>query len=337
MKKWTVMLIPHDRGSTRTLTVCNWHFGVVLGLLVVLTFSTTFFFERHQKIVARTRALQEAKTELEQKLANKSVEAAPVEKESMGEGELNKMKAELQAKYQQSISALVAELGKVHELEAQVRNKFDVAPRPVAAEDVAVTKGNGRGGSASRLGAFSFAAESDLMRPPHVIYGMMAPSADLILQEMRVRTKSLDSLLKDQTAKEDVVERQPGTWPLVASAGRITSRFGYRLDPFNRRIRHHAGTDIAAPTGTKVQATGRGVIVASGYDRDYGNLIIIDHGNGLETWYAHLSARLVKKGDKVERNDLIGKVGSTGRSTGAHLHYEVHTKGKAVNAEKYLN
>jgi murein DD-endopeptidase MepM/ murein hydrolase activator NlpD len=173
-------------------------------------------------------------------------------------------------------------------------------------------------------------------RPPHIIYGMSRPSADLILQEIRVRQRSLSELVVDGKAMVDKLNRIPSIWPLVNGAGKITSRFGYRRDPFHRRVRHHAGTDVAAPTGTKVHATAKGTVTFAEYDQFYGNLIKVDHGGGLETWYAHLSKITVGVGDVVERSTVIGHVGSTGRSTGAHLHYEVHVDGQPVDSEKYL-
>jgi murein DD-endopeptidase MepM/ murein hydrolase activator NlpD len=119
--------------------------------------------------------------------------------------------------------------------------------------------------------------------------------------------------------------------------GKITSRFGYRRDPFHFRLRHHDGVDISAPTGSQVVSTAKGRVTYSGYDGDYGNLVRVDHGNGIETWYAHLSERSVKQGQEVSRLDPIGKVGSTGRSTGSHLHFEVHVNGRKVDGEKYLD
>lgn len=116
----------------------------------------------------------------------------------------------------------------------------------------------------------------------------------------------------------------------------ITSRFGNRTDPFLGRLALHAGIDFRARTGTEVGATGAGTVVVAGRNGGYGNMVEIDHGNGLRTRYAHLSRTLVEVGDHVEADAPIGLSGSTGRSTGPHLHYEVRRDGKALDPMRFL-
>jgi len=118
--------------------------------------------------------------------------------------------------------------------------------------------------------------------------------------------------------------------------GKITSLYGRRRDPLNHRKAFHAGLDFRGDRGDKVHVTGCGVVKRSSYLRGFGNCIVVDHGNGYETLYAHLSKRLVTKGERVTRDQIIGLVGSTGRSTGTHLHYEVHYKNKTVDPVKFL-
>lgn len=337
MKKWTVMLIPHDRGSTQTLTISNVHCYTVVVLLAILTFATAFLFQRSAALAAQTDLLREANQELEITVANRQPEMAPVA-QGLSEVEARQIEDRLRAEYDATIGAITAELGQLYDLEAKARNKTGLEPRAVSIEDVVAVGGGGKGGS-SGVGQVFAAVNGDdaQLRPPHVIYGMVRPSADLIRQEIRLRTQSIKNLVQDIETREDHVARVPTIWPLAKGAGKVSSNFGYRRDPFTWRVRHHEGTDISAPSGTQVRATGKGIVKSSGYDGDYGNLVCIDHGNGLETWYAHLSKRLVQKGQVVERYDIIGNVGSTGRSTGAHLHYEVHKSGKAVNAAPYLD
>lgn len=107
--------------------------------------------------------------------------------------------------------------------------------------------------------------------------------------------------------------------------------YGYRIDPILGSVRFHAGTDLASPAGTRIIASARGVVSRAGWVGGYGLLVTIDHGNGVETRYAHLSRIAVSPGQKVVPGDLIGLVGSTGRSTGPHLHYEVRHGGRAVS------
>ena len=112
---------------------------------------------------------------------------------------------------------------------------------------------------------------------------------------------------------------------------RVSSGFGIRTDPFTGGLAMHEGLDFVAVVGTPVVATAPGVVVRSERDSAYGNVVDVQHADGFLTRYAHLSARLVAKGDAVKRNQVLGKVGSTGRSTGPHLHYEVHRKDRPIN------
>lgn len=114
-------------------------------------------------------------------------------------------------------------------------------------------------------------------------------------------------------------------------SGRLTSGFGPRYHPIHGGERYHAGVDVAAPNGTPIRATSDGVISGAGWAGGYGLLVRIEHGNGIETRYAHMSAVNVAVGQQIHRGDVIGFVGSTGDSTGPHVHYEVRMNGRAVN------
>lgn len=117
----------------------------------------------------------------------------------------------------------------------------------------------------------------------------------------------------------------------------VSSRFGMRLDPFLKRAAMHSGIDFRAQRGTPVRAAGNGRVVAAGRNGGYGKMVEIDHGGGLTTRYAHLKRISVRKGETVEAGATIGKVGSTGRSTGPHLHYEIRRNGRAVDPKAYLD
>lgn len=119
-------------------------------------------------------------------------------------------------------------------------------------------------------------------------------------------------------------------------SGTITSGFGMRDHPILRGRRMHKGLDIAAPTGTEIRAPGGGFVVFSGRKNGYGNTVIVDHGFGYTTLYAHCSKLLVEKGATVSRDDVIALVGSTGRSTGPHLHYEVRVDGQHMNPKAFV-
>jgi hypothetical protein len=160
---------------------------------------------------------------------------------------------------------------------------------------------------------------------------------DAIRKRIYVQSKSFDELISLAIRKEDMLKSVPAIIPIYnKDLTRTASGFGLRVHPFYRIIKFHAGMDFTAPSGTDVYATGNGVIseVLSS-KRGLGNHIIIDHGFGLTSIYAHLESFNVRKGQKVERGDVIGFVGSTGMSVAPHLHYEIKLNGKNVDPVNY--
>lgn len=141
----------------------------------------------------------------------------------------------------------------------------------------------------------------------------------------------LESLLFDQSLD---AKRTPAGMP---ARGYISSHYGGRADPFSGGRAHHLGIDIDANTGDPVVAAADGVVAFAGVRNGYGNVVEIDHGNGYRTVYAHNAANLVRPGDLIRSGQQIAKVGSTGRSTGSHLHFEVHLNGRQVNPRQYLS
>ena len=133
---------------------------------------------------------------------------------------------------------------------------------------------------------------------------------------------------------EGVIGMLSGSWPVD---GHITCPYGSRTDPFSGEGAYHTGMDLAAPVGSLVSAAADGTVEHSGWMNGYGNLIILDHGNGYETYYGHLSRLDVMEGQSIRRGERIGAVGSTGRSTGPHLHYEVRVDGVPVNPYRFLS
>lgn len=129
-------------------------------------------------------------------------------------------------------------------------------------------------------------------------------------------------------------ETVPSIWPV---RGRIMAGFGQRLDPFSGEGVFHSGVDISAPSGTRVESAGDGIILQAGVQSGYGNAIVIDHGFGMTTKYGHLSKIFVVVGQEVKRGQVVGAVGMTGRATGPHLHYEVIVNDTPVNPMKYLH
>ncbi len=126
---------------------------------------------------------------------------------------------------------------------------------------------------------------------------------------------------------------RPSLWPVN---GRLLSSFGGRTDPFSGEGALHTGVDLSAAMGTPVHAAADGIVAHASWGGQYGNLVVIDHGNGMQTYYAHLSRCLVVPGQEIRRGDILGNSGATGRVTAPHLHYEVRVGGTPVNPYKYL-
>jgi murein DD-endopeptidase MepM/ murein hydrolase activator NlpD len=157
------------------------------------------------------------------------------------------------------------------------------------------------------------------------------------LQSLHWRTEALDRSLGQIDdvfrARLESLRATPDGMPVV---GWFSHGYGWRKDPWSGEREFHQGVDIVAPAGTDVHATADGVISVVGRYADYGRSIDVDHGHGFLTRYAHLSEVLVRPGDRVERGDRIGLVGSTGRTTGPHLHYEIFRDGRRANPWTYL-
>ncbi|MFA5577152.1 MAG: peptidoglycan DD-metalloendopeptidase family protein [Tissierellaceae bacterium] len=174
--------------------------------------------------------------------------------------------------------------------------------------------------SPSRGGGISRDMETD--------FADHAEEMNVIAEVLEDKKLELEIFIEDLEAQFDYLDSVPDLRP---SSGRVTSKFGNRRDPFTRRIQFHQGVDIANSSGTSVKAAAKGTVVFTGPNGAYGRTVIIDHGYGYQTLYAHNSKILVKKGDKIEKGQEIAKMGSTGRSTGSHLHFEIHINNKLTN------
>jgi murein DD-endopeptidase MepM/ murein hydrolase activator NlpD len=156
---------------------------------------------------------------------------------------------------------------------------------------------------------------------------------DMLKDQMAGPDVTMSSNGLEQSFDAHVRHRAKGIFDaaLPVEDGVVTSKFGKRSDPFHGKSRNHKGLDIAAPRGTPIQSIRPGTVVSAGDRGGYGNVVVLDHGDGTTSLYAHCDELKVAKGDKVGRGDVIATVGSTGRSTGPHLHLEVHRNGAAVD------
>ncbi len=159
---------------------------------------------------------------------------------------------------------------------------------------------------------------------------------DMIEKELYVQAKSYDEVLELTKNQNIRMENIPAIQPVLnKDLKRVASGWGYRIDPVYHVRRFHTGMDFTAPTGTDVYATGNGKVESTGWKQGYGNTVVIDHGFGYKTLYAHLHKSLVRRGQKVKRGDVIALVGNTGKSTGPHLHYEVRFKNKPIDPRNF--
>jgi len=207
------------------------------------------------------------------------------------------------------------------------------------------TRLNALGGRLAKLGKlddgeFNFGSTPDLGGPEHG--GLMMTSApaqistELGRLERQLASQSrqlsvLEELLADRELDDSLM---PSGTPV--RSGYVSSRYGYRSDPLTGAPDFHPGIDFDGDYGTDILAVGSGVVSFSGVKPGYGNTIEIDHGNGYVTRYAHNSKNLVVVGDPVRDGDVVGKVGSTGRSTGTHVHFEVWRDGRVVNPNEFV-
>ncbi len=157
---------------------------------------------------------------------------------------------------------------------------------------------------------------------------------DRLMGDALTREQSFEDLLVYLKEKKSLLASTPSVWPV---AGWITSEFGMRMSPFGGDREFHKAIDIATRIGKPIQSPADGIVTEVAIQSDVGQMIRIDHGHGISTFYGHLSKAVVRAGAAVRKGDQIGFVGNTGRSTGSHLHYAVMLNGVAVNPRKYLN
>ncbi|MBE6280524.1 MAG: M23 family metallopeptidase [Bacteroides sp.] len=159
---------------------------------------------------------------------------------------------------------------------------------------------------------------------------------DMLDRQLYIQSQSFDEVVALCKEHDDMLKCIPAIQPVSNKELKHTaSGYGMRIDPIYKTAKFHEGMDFSANIGTPIYATGNGTVTKAGWQSGYGKVVIINHGYGYETLYAHMNDIDVRVGQKVIRGEVIGKVGNTGKSTGPHLHYEVHVKGKVVNPVNY--
>ena len=235
------------------------------------------------------------------------------------------------ANYRQATEALAGQIASLQLAIADLSDRSALDPNLARAMDrlPAVVKSRAMGGAAPGVGPTAAGSGED---PTYARTLSALASPDDTFGLLRTLLESLDSRLsvvaRAVERRNALADATPSMWP---SYGWLSSPMGPRKDPFTGGDEYHSGLDIASDRGDAVYATAAGTVRHVGRRGNYGNLIVIDHGFGLETRYGHLLKYLVTPGSKVRRGDVIGQVGATGRATGYHLHYEVVANGRLIN------
>lgn len=218
-------------------------------------------------------------------------------------------------------------IGKIDHVLGEMQDRDDNIYRMIFESDPIPSSVREAGyGGADRYSTLDGYENSDIVKAT-------AKKIDILESQMNVQAKSFDEVYEMAANKADMLRCIPAIMPVKdVELQRISSYYGHRTDPFYKIQKFHGGIDFAAPVGTKIYCTGDGVVeqVALG-NSGYGNFIIVNHGYGYKTRYAHLKKALVKKGQKVSRGENIALMGNTGKSTAPHLHYEVIKNDKPIN------
>lgn len=215
-----------------------------------------------------------------------------------------------------SLQAAVSELGEAARIDPATLKAIEKLP--------AMTKSRAMGGAVSPVGS---AALSSALSTPDATFGVIRDLLSTLEHHLETARPGLER-------RRALAGATPSIWPVT---GWLSSAFGRRTDPFHGNSAFHDGIDIVAEKGHPVLATADGDVATSGWVGEYGNLVVLRHSFGIETRYAHLARTAVRPGQTVRRGDVIGFVGSTGRSTSAHLHYEVWLNNRLVNPLRLLS
>lgn len=235
----------------------------------------------------------------------------------------------------QTVDRLKQEMARLGELDQKLRIMTDLAPRKGGVNPLA------QGGREEPLPASLEDAPSSGQEPgqaqevaiPHVA-ASVEKEVQFLRSQAQEEEKSFQELIETISDMKSRWASTPSIWPV--QEGWVTSGFGKRVSPFTGDLMMHNGLDIAGQRGTPVIAPADGIVIRVGTDQDLGRMIAIDHGYGKMTWYGHLEQQIVRIGQSVRRGETIGFVGSTGHSTGPHLHYEVRINNAPVNPVRYI-
>jgi len=218
---------------------------------------------------------------------------------------------------------------KVAGLETELASVWEYQTRVATAADLPAPDGETRLAGIGGRGPLELGGGDDVE-----LAGPGGGEIDRLLRQARIQRQGFATMLDTLAARSDVRDRLPSIRP--CDIGWLSSRYGMRQDPYTGKQAFHRGIDFSLPVGTEVRVTAAGKVAKVEKQRGLGLLVKVDHGGGITTVYAHLHEVLVERGQTVRRGEVIAKSGNTGRSTGPHLHYEVHVRGRSVNPIGYI-
>ncbi|MBE0477851.1 peptidoglycan DD-metalloendopeptidase family protein [Candidatus Aerophobetes bacterium] len=305
-KFFTVVVIPNSHGKVRRLVIPR--FLITTGIIgLIVCFFALFYFISEYQIVKAKIPYFEALEELTQIQQERIV----------------------------SLSEKIAEFGetldRLKEMEDKLKTMAGAGGKNIALED-----GSGKGGPEQYMGGslpFQSFPLQEIKANPIQIIDEMKRDLQLLSNEAILREKNFTQINEIIKEKEALFASTPNIFPVK---GWLSSGYGSRINPFTGRRETHEAIDIVAPWDTPVRAACRGEVVFAGWRDFYGLVVEIKNKYGYSTLYAHLSKVLVKKGERVEKGQIVGRVGSTGRSTGPHLHFEVWKGGRSIDPLKLM-
>lgn len=316
--KLTFVIIPEANGSVMRVKLSKGElYAAILGIFLLL--GTVFYLYGVYFHSAAAAQMTEAKvmdqtSQLVQDLTNKNKTIDHLQNEVF---ELSRQAAEVRSQMEQ-MKQLEHELKKLTSMDDKKTGS------DVRSATASVPSYGGMGGPAHPVTA----------QQMNELFQTSSDSFTSLKQEILKLQEHLTQSKQTMLAKQEQQLRIPSLWPTQTRT--VTSAYGYRKDPFTEKLSFHRGIDIAGKMNDPVRAAAKGTAVSAGYDKFHGHNLVIDHGNGVRTWYMHLNSVLVERGDRIERGQQIGKLGTSGRSTGPHLHYEVIRNGKSTDPKPYL-
>lgn len=300
-----IILVSSNMAKPRTLS--GWHlFGFLLGLFAIVVAVTMFFF------VEKNNITQQVVEVMSPAQLEKSISSSQMHLDAYA-----KQIGELQAR----IMRLDAQNQRLVKLAGGSNAKLAKKTKKLELESVGDLLGTNIGGPLVEITPMT---ELDLQA-----------AITKLVSAVGSRDEYMSGVEADVLQNSVLKDMLPNSKPI--SAAYKSSSFGWRVDPFRGTRAFHEGLDFTARTGTPIRAAADGIVTTSSNTSAYGNLIKLNHGAGLETRYAHASKLLVKVGERVVKGQKVALVGSTGRSTGPHLHYEIRLNGHALDPRKYLN